>query len=682
MTERTDALGAPMMPKVIRRQVVLEEHDLAPTGRVAAIVRRFVAGETYRSHLWLAPLDRGRPRQLTHGAVRDTHPRFSPDGSGLGFLRSLPEHPEEPTRLMVLDLRGGEPWTLATLAHGIAAFAWDPSGDRVAVVAPADPPRFLVGKATPGSSPTARRIDRLDWRLDGVGILDRRDQLWVGPAREGARLRQVTRGDFDVRDLAWSPDGSTIAFTTDRSPDSDLHPRSTIWAVAAKGGTAHEVLALGGYAHSPAYSPDGRWLAAVGVAEPTPLDDISPGLFVGPADGSADAQPLAPTLDRPIGVWVDSDLNGWMTPRRAGPSWIAADALIALVSSEGRSVPWRFPVDPATGLTAGQPARSTDADAACWTLAVVPGQPVVSVVGTLDGRAMELMTVDTGKGRTGGKSGLRTWTSLGSAWQRGLRKPEMRRLMIEGAGGAIETWVASPPGSGDASLPTIVDVHGGPLGAWAPAPSLEVGLLVSRGYRVLLPNIRGSAGYGRAWIRPQLGDWGGVDADDVLAVVDGAVALGLADPARLGILGLSYGGFVTQWLIATSDRFRAAVEENGVTNQINAWANCDFGVAYNRSSLLGDPLTQEGMERLWQRSPLAHVRDVHTPLLMLQAEADRRDPAADNEQFFVALRVLGRPVEYVLYPEESHLYSAVGRPDRRIDRMTRMLDWFDRHLLG
>ena len=254
--------------------------------------------------------------------------------------------------------------------------------------------------------------------------------------------------------------------------------------------------------------------------------------------------------------------------------------------------------------------------------------------------------------------------------------------MIEGAGGAIETWVASPPGSGDATLPTIVDVHGGPLGAWAPAPSLEVGLLVSRGYRVLLPNIRGSAGYGRAWIRPQLGDWGGVDADDVLAVVDGAVALGLADPGRLGILGLSYGGFMTQWLIATSDRFRAAVEENGVTNQINAWANCDFGVAYNRSSLLGDPLTQEGMERLWQRSPLAHVRDVQTPLLMLQAEADRRDPAADNEQFFVALRVLGRPVDYVLYPDESHLYSAIGRPDRRIDRMTRMLDWFDRHLLG
>jgi dipeptidyl aminopeptidase/acylaminoacyl peptidase len=368
-----------------------------------------------------------------------------------------------------------------------------------------------------------------------------------------------------------------------------------------------------------------------------------------------------------------------MAPRRPGPIWVAADALVALVSTAGRSLPWRFPVDPITGFAAGEPQKLIDADAACWTLAVAPGRSTVSVVGTLDGRAMELMTVETDQS---GEAVLQTRTGLGSAWQRGLRSPEMRRLLVDGDGGPIETWIASPPGSDSAPLPTIVDVHGGPLGAWAPTPSIEVGLLVSRGYRVLLPNIRGSAGYGRAWIRPQLGDWGGVDANDVHAVVDHAIGLGLSDPTRLGILGLSYGGFMTQWLISTSDRFRAAVAENGVTNQVNAWGNCDFGVNYNRASLLGDPLTHEGMEQLWQQSPMAHVGDVSTPLLMLQAEADRRDPAADNEQFFVALRVLGRPVEYVLYPDEFHLYATIGRPDRRIDRMTRMLDWFDRHVLG
>ena len=155
---------------------------------------------------------------------------------------------------------------------------------------------------------------------------------------------------------------------------------------------------------------------------------------------------------------------------------------------------------------------------------------------------------------------------------------------------------------------------------------------------------------------------------------------GSADPDRLGVIGLSYGGFMVNWLIGTSSRFRAAVSENGVTNQISAWANSDTAVEYNRMSLLGTPLDTEGVARLWRQSPLANVAEIRTPLLMLQGEADMRCPPADNEQLFVALRVLGRTVEYVLYPEESHVYMAAGRPDRRIDRMTRMLDWFDRFL--
>jgi dipeptidyl aminopeptidase/acylaminoacyl peptidase len=205
-------------------------------------------------------------------------------------------------------------------------------------------------------------------------------------------------------------------------------------------------------------------------------------------------------------------------------------------------------------------------------------------------------------------------------------------------------------------------------------------LLTARGYRVILPNIRGSATYGGDWIEPQLGDWGGVDAADVHAAVDHVIQLGLVDPDRLGVLGLSYGGFMVNWLVGTTDRFAAAVSENGVTNQISGWANSDSGPEYDRAALMGDPLSAEGVERLWRQSPLRNVASIRTSLLMLQAEADLRCPPQDNEQLFIALRHLGRTVEYVLYPEESHVFSSSGRPDRRIDRMTRMLDWFDRHL--
>ena len=257
----------------------------------------------------------------------------------------------------------------------------------------------------------------------------------------------------------------------------------------------------------------------------------------------------------------------------------------------------------------------------------------------------------------------------------------MRRVEAPGPGGPIETWIASPADAApDAALPTVVDVHGGPLGAWAPAPALEVVLLCARGYRVVLPNIRGSASYGAEWITPQLGHWGEVDADDVHAALDHVIGLGLADETRLGALGLSYGGFMVNWLVGTSDRFRAAVSENGVSNQVSAWAHSDSGPEYCRSSHLGDPTTPDGVEKLWRQSPLRHVASIRTPLLMLQAEADRRCPTSDNEQLFSALRWLRREVEYVVYPDEFHGIQATGRIDRRIDRMTRMLDWFDRFL--
>jgi dipeptidyl aminopeptidase/acylaminoacyl peptidase len=308
----------------------------------------------------------------------------------------------------------------------------------------------------------------------------------------------------------------------------------------------------------------------------------------------------------------------------------------------------------------------------CQTLAVAGGR--ITVTATVGAMPPELCLA--------GDGGLRPLTATGSAWTRGLAWPEMRVVEAPGPGGPIEAWIASPAGAGDGPLPTIVDIHGGPLGAWAPAPSMEVVLLCARGYRVVLPNIRGSTTYGGDWIRPQLGDWGGVDADDVHAALDHVVALGLADADRLGVLGLSYGGFMVNWLVGTSDRFRAGVSENGVANQVSAWANSDTGPEYCRTARMGDPTTPEGIELLWRQSPLRNVASVRSPLLLLQSGADLRCPPADAEQLFVALRWLGREVEYVIYPDEWHVIQATGRIDRRIDRMTRMLDWFDRFVLA
>jgi dipeptidyl aminopeptidase/acylaminoacyl peptidase len=679
-----------MTPEDITRIVVVEELDLGADGATAVVVRRSIKQNRYHGHLFAIDLASGRaipaPRRLTDGTVRDTKPRICSDGHTVGFIRTDPTDDDSVAGIGFVDLRRPDRSRMARVgAHGaVGEIAWSPDGRRLAFTAEVDPPRFIAGRTRPISrrgsargadadTPVARHITRTDWRWDEEGHRDRWSHLFVLDDIRG-RPRQVTHGDWGVSDICWHPDGRTIAFASDRGPEPDLHPRTTIWAidVDAPAGEPREVLAAAGWATAPAWSPDGTWIAAQGVLDSEPLDDISPGVIIGPADGSRPVHGVAPDLDRPVGNWTDSDLTGWFVYGRHGPVWAGDDRIVATISDRGRSHPWLF--------TLGADGRATDcrplADTDGVTHTIAVGGGTVAYLGTDGARAMEVTTIEL----DGGTATPRVRSDLGSRWQRSFAMPEMQLVQARGDAGPIDVWIASPAGFGERPLPAVVDVHGGPLGAWAPSPHVEVILLAAAGYRVILPNIRGSATYGRDWIRPQLGDWGGVDAADVHAAVDHVIQLGLADPERLGMMGLSYGGFMTNWLVGTSDRFKAAVSENGVTNQINGWANSDSGPEYDRASLLGNPFTKEGIDKLWRQSPLRNVSDVRTPLLMLQGEADLRCPAADNEQFFIALRHLGRTVEYVLYPDEYHVYASAGRPDRRIDRNRRIIEWFDRYL--
>ena len=436
----------------------------------------------------------------------------------------------------------------------------------------------------------------------------------------------------------------------------------------AGAGTVRELAKLRGDLGAPAWSPDGRWLAAFGTDVEDPPEALQPEVWVIDAK-SGEARSLSAGLDLPAGVWVGSHLNRTEEPE--GPLWLDETSLVALLTVRGGSIPWRFHLN-----GGAEPLVEPDRRVVASGLQAAAGTVVVNA--QVDAEASELAVVRRGKPQR--------VTRNGAAWQRRFALPRLDQIQLQGPAGPIQTWVYSPEerprtrGASRRRLPAILDIHGGPTGAWGPGASLDMIALTAAGYRVVRPNIRGSAGFGSEWVDGLGPRWGEADAADILAVVDGLIQEGLAEEGRVGVMGLSYGGFLVNWLVGVTDRFKAAVSENGVTNQVTAWAECHFGIYDTRRAGLGDPLSEEGMFALWSRSPLRNVANVHTPLLMLQAEEDRVCPASDNVQFFAALRTLGREVEYVLYPEEHHVMQSIGRPDRRIDRLERILAWFAGHL--
>lgn len=649
---------------LVRGQVALESFRLTPDGTHVVYALRRVQRDEYESHLWIRPYRGGRARQLTRGQVRDGSPEISPDGRLLAFVRTPVGNAAAHGQAWILPLDGGEPWRLTSMAHGVSSALWSPDGSSLALIGPGGHPRFLVGEERKDRAPTARRLTRLDFRDDESGHVGRRAHLWLVAAREGAQPRQLTSGDFDVLHPAWAPDGRRIAFAADRGPDANINPRLQLWSVGTEARTprVRELVSLRGDADRPAFSPDGRRLAFVGTDVADPPDHVNPSLWVMDLPSGAPRN-LTADLDRPIGDWAWCDLV--MAEDASGPIWVDNRTLAVIVGREGRGIPYRVTLDGGreSMIDPTLPVAAAGLAAASGRLAISAGA---------SGRAGEVFAIENGR--------LRAITREGSAWQRRFPIVELTELTLDGPAGPIQAWLASPAGAGRKRLPTVLHIHGGPTGSWGPGGTLDEMALCAAGYRVVMPNIRGSTSFGADWIKPLAGSWGTVDAEDALAALDALVERGLADPRRTAVMGLSYGGFLTQWLVGVTDRFAAACSENGVANQVSTWANSFFGVHYNRRASLGDPLSEDGMLRLWRSSPLHNAAKVTTPLLMLQAEEDRICPPADNEQLFTALKVLGRDVEYVLYPEEHHEMKSYGRPDRRIDRLERILAWFDRYV--
>jgi len=635
--------------KDILRETQARQVAVAPDGSSAVYARRTIEKGEYRIRLWRVPMTRGRAEQITSGDV-DTRPRFSPDAKRLLFLstRSGESQP------WLLPLSGGEPTQLAEFEGGVGAADWAPDGESVLALAESGENRFLVGDR---ESPTARQIRDLNWRLDLVGIRDQFTSLWVVPAR-GGKPKRLTAPRYEVAQAFWSPDGKRIGFVADLRPEAAVLEEPQAWSISAGGGRASKLAELKGEIVAGAWSPRGR-LAFLGLDKMKPGGWENIGLCV--KEGRSQ-QRLGEELDRMFFYAVVTDLHDFGARFPPPLIWLDDENLLCLVSDRGSCVPYRFGLDGAVERLVERE------DAVCAWLAEGGGR--IATIASIAGGGAEVYAVEDGD--------LRQLSRNGARWFAPYRRDPERHSIAHRDGHELDAWLVRPRGRRSRGL--VLQIHGGPHLAHGPSPWLEMVALADAGFTVLYGNPRGSVSYGEDFARAIDGNWGDTDASDCLRLVDWAVRKGIAGRDHVGLLGLSYGGYMTNWLLGHHPgRFAAAVSENPVLDLFSFYGESDYGfLIAEHAAGVEKPWT--AYERLFDRSPSSQLHRNTAPLLLLQAEGDLRCPAGQTEMAFTLLRRLGQTVEMVRYPDEFHLTLSIGRPDRRVDRIERIVDWFERYL--
>ncbi|MEY2478055.1 MAG: hypothetical protein QOG87_3370, partial [Actinomycetota bacterium] len=610
-----------MKPDDVGHLTDVSQPRLSPDGRRVAFVVTTVDLEenTYRSRVWLAATDGSTPpRPFSSGEHRDGSPRWSPDGRLIAFVS---HRGDDGSEIYVLPVdTGGEAARLAAWPEEIDALEWSPDGARLAFAA-RDRDEDRYGKKEPKDQ-SPRRITRLFYRLDNAGFtVDRPRHLFVVPADGSARPRAVTSGPAGDDGLTWSPDGRTLAFGSARHERWDLDLAADIYTVDADlaGGPERMTDTSAVYSH-PSFAPAGDSLAAYWTD--TLVGPTHAQVVVLPAQGGA-----------PRFLTRDLDRNCAPYPSAREPVWDGTDVLFA-VEDAGNVHLFRVATDgddkPRLVLGGDRTIAGFDArDGVVAFAATDPTTPSDLFV-LVDGEERRL-------------------TTIGARFpeRHDLSTPE-RFTALAPDGAEVEAWIMRPAGfAAGARYPTLLNIHGGPFTQYGNRFFDEFQVQTGAGYAVIYANPRGSSGYSEVWGRAIRGakadvapgsGWGGVDYDDLMAVSDEAVRrFDFVDGERLGVIGGSYGGYMTSWIIGHTDRFKAAISERAVNDVLALETASDFASAF-RTEVGPSHLDDPDEYRRW--SPIEHVKAMTTPLLILLSENDLRCPVAQAEALFVSLRML------------------------------------------
>jgi dipeptidyl aminopeptidase/acylaminoacyl peptidase len=651
---------------------------LSPDGRKVAVAvdRIDLAQDCYRGDIWILDAA-GEPAgaggtQLTSGHL-DSGPRWSPDGRWLAFLRREPGESGwrgHPQLYLTSPDGGGEPQRLSEHPLGIEGPAWSPDGRWIAYTAACpEPGRYgTSGQSSPAKEPP-RRVRTLQYRPDVPGYtIDRRTHVFarrVFSGDEGAVLAkdeepvQVTSGDYDDRYVTWGPGGDVVAFVSARHARRDTVLANDVFIVAARDGAEPQRVTRTSLSVTrPLFSRDGESMYFLGhEIGPDGQDVVGryTGLWQVPADGSAPPR----RLTDPEAVHLNDRMNESFKDQ---PLILDGGGVVAEQVDRGAVAVVRVGPDGESETLLGGPRQVHGHDVRRDPRS---GQLQVAAVVTSPESPGEVVISEDGAERT--------LSSFGSGLASAVSLGHMAEIQAQSEDGyPVHGWVMLPEGEGP--HPVVLQIHGGPFAQHGWTFFDEAQVYRAAGYAVVMANPRGSSGYGETHSRAIVGDIGNLDRQDLMAALHAALQDPRLDRDRLAVLGGSYGGFMTSWLISHTDIFTVAISERAVNAWDSFWATSDIGF-YFAEAYCGD-----GEERLRQCSPVHRAEHIRTPTLIVHSEEDWCCPLEQAQRLYVPLKLQGVPTEMLVFPGEGHELSRSGLPSHRIARFEAILGWLGQWL--